>query len=158
MALLYKQDQSNLPQITMTDLPEALDLIYQNRASNHLENYTHVLPLRWGNRGDVQRLLKNGPIHTVIASDVIYEPNSFTKLVKTLEWLSEAVADIDIFLGYKRRGLGREDEQRFFDICAEKFIVKMLPVEANHKSWIIGNGFSNMFEETGVNIYQLVPK
>ncbi|KAG2237194.1 putative methyltransferase-domain-containing protein [Thamnidium elegans] len=158
MALLYKQDKSNLPRITMTDLPEALDLIYQNRAYNRLESYTHVQPLRWGNRSDVQRLLKKGPIHTIIASDVIYEPASFPKLVKTLEWLSEAVKDIDIFLGYKRRGLGREDEQRFFDICAEKFIVNVLPIEANHKDWIIGNGFSNMFEETGVNVYQLVPK
>ncbi|KAI9361526.1 putative methyltransferase-domain-containing protein, partial [Pilaira anomala] len=159
MALLYRKNITNLPQITMTDLPEALDLIYQNRAANHLESYTKVQALRWGNYNDVQCLLRDGSINTIIASDVIYEPASFPKLVQTLDWLSESVeTKIDIFLGYKRRGLSREDEQSFFDICAEKFVITILPSQSNHEGWILGSGFSDIFEETGVNIYQLVRK
>lgn len=147
----------------MTDLPHALDLIYQNRSSNHLEGYTEIQALTWGNYSDVERLLRRGPIDIIIASDVLYEPSSFSKLVETLDWLSATVKDIDIFLGYKRRGLSREDEQSFFNICAEKFDINILPIQADNKlmtneGWIVGGGFSNIFKETGVNIYQLVRK
>ncbi|KAI7864952.1 putative methyltransferase-domain-containing protein [Mucor mucedo] len=167
MAKLYKEiydeNKEYLPQITMTDLPHALDLIYQNRATNHLEGYTEIQALTWGNYDDVKTLLLKGPIDIIIASDVLYEPSSFSKLVQTLDWLSAAVKNIDIFLGYKRRGLSREDEQSFFQICAEKFHINILPIQPDNKlitneGWIVGGGFSNIFKETGVNIYQLVRK
>jgi hypothetical protein len=162
---VYNQDKGNLPHITMTDLPEALDLIHQNCASNHLEDYINIHALTWGSYEDAQRILVDGPIHTIIASDVLYEPASFSKLVQTLDWLSAGAPNstIDIFLGYKRRGLSREDEQSFFDICAEKFDISILPIHVENKlitdeGWIVGGGFSNIFKETGVNIYQLARK
>lgn len=160
---IYKENKEYLPQITMTDLTHSLDLIYQNRASNHLDDYTEIQALAWGNHKDVQQLLTKGPIDIIIASDVLYEPSSFSKLVETLDWLSAAAENIDIFLGYKRRGLSREDEQSFFNICAEKFDINILSIGADNKTitnegWIVGGGFSNIFKETGVNIYQLVRK
>lgn len=160
---IYSENKEYLPQITMTDLPHALDLIYQNRATNHLEGYTEIQALTWGNYNDVKTLLLKGPIDIIIASDVLYEPASFSKLVQTLDWLSNSVKKIDIFLGYKRRGLSREDEQSFFQICAEKFHINILPVQQDNQlmtneGWIVGGAFSNIFKETGVNIYQLVRK
>lgn len=154
-----------MPKITITDLSEALDLIYQNRRLNQLESYTNVRELRWGNYDDAQRILSEGSINTIIASDVLYEPASFSKLVQTLDWLSSdsPLSSVDIFLGYKRRGLSREEEQSFFDICAEKFDIITLHTQAENKlitngGWIINDGFSNIFKETGVHIYQLVRK
>lgn len=167
IALLYKKiynkDKSYLPKITITDLPEALNLIYQNRLLNQLQKYTDVQELRWGDYDDAQRILSDGPINTIIASDVLYEPASFSKLVQTLDWLSSESSTVDILLGYKRRGLSREEEQSFFDICAEKFDIKTLHTQAENKlitngGWIINNGFSNIFKETGVHIYQLIRK
>jgi predicted nicotinamide N-methyase len=147
----------------MTDLQEALDLIFQNRAYNYLNNYTDVKQLEWGNLQDVQKILIDGPIDTIIASDVLYKPSSFPKLVQTLDWLSAENRRIDIYLGYKRRGLSVEDEQSFFDICAQKFHIHIL-------SGRISSSFSlfktqkqrniqiDICKETGVNIYQLVRK
>lgn len=155
-----------MPKITITDLSEALDLIYQNRRLNKLESYTDVQELRWGNYDDAQRILSEGPINTIIASDVLYAPASFSKLVQTLDWLSSdspSSSSVDIFLGYKRRGLSREEEQSFFDICAEKFDIITLHTQTENKlltngGWIMNNGFSNIFKETGVHIYQLIRK
>ncbi|KAI8084145.1 putative methyltransferase-domain-containing protein, partial [Gilbertella persicaria] len=122
---MYRDQPDSMPEITMTDLPEALDLIHQNRTYNHLEDYTHIMPLAWGNYEDAKQVLMKGPIHTIIASDVLYEPASFQKLVQTLDWLSTE-GDVDIYLGYKRRGLSLEEELSFFNICSKRFHIRML--------------------------------
>ncbi|KAI7901930.1 nicotinamide N-methyltransferase-like protein, partial [Cokeromyces recurvatus] len=96
----------------MTDLEEALEIIYENRAYNHLERYTEIKVLKWGEYNDVQKVLKDGAINTIIASDILYDPASFPKLVQTLDWLSSE--QTDIYLGYKRRGLDPQIEQSFF--------------------------------------------
>lgn len=169
IALLYKNVyfHQDKPQITMTDLPEALNLIHQNRLSNQLQDYTNIQSLTWGDYQNVQNILRDGPIHTIIASDVLYEPTSFSKLVQTLDWLSEkGSTEMDIYLGYKRRGLSGADEQSFFDICAEKFDISILPIHVEHKlmtneGWIVNHGsgsFSHILKEADVNIYQLVRK
>jgi hypothetical protein len=86
-------------------------------------------------------------------------------LVQTLDWLSSNSPSysIDIFLGYKRRGLSLEDEESFFEICAKKFDIRLLNTQAENKliakeGWIVNGGFSNIFKESGVNVYQLVRK
>ncbi|KAI8369077.1 putative methyltransferase-domain-containing protein, partial [Blakeslea trispora] len=158
-----------LPQITMTDLPEALDLIYQNRECNHLEDYANIMPLAWGNYDHVRHVLMEGPIDTIIASDVLYKPASFKDLVDTLDWLTMD-GRVDIYLGYKRRGLSLEEELYFFDICSQKFEVKTLysslhsdkvtnyPALMSKKETTILNEFSSMCLESGVHIYQLARK
>ncbi|KAI9487161.1 MAG: putative methyltransferase-domain-containing protein [Benjaminiella poitrasii] len=148
---------SILPKITMTDLEEALDMIYKNRAYNHLEKYTEVKVLKWGKYEDVQKVLEDGPIDTIIASDILYDPASFPKLVQTLDWLSRE--QTDIYLGYKRRGLDLQIEQSFFDICSEKFYIKLLDQSSSksRRGWIL-NELSDICKDTGVNIYKLIRK
>ncbi|RCI02171.1 hypothetical protein CU098_007105 [Rhizopus stolonifer] len=166
---MYRDQPDSMPEITMTDLPEALDLIHQNRTYNHLEDYTHIMPLAWGNYEDAKQVLMKGPIHTIIASDVLYEPASFQKLVQTLDWLSTE-GDVDIYLGYKRRGLSLEEELSFFNICSKRFHIRMLcsslyseqmtnypHVLSQKEGWAL-NEFSSMCLDSGVNIYQLVRK
>lgn len=163
-----------MPRITLTDLPEALDLIYRNRSYNHLEAYTNVRPLEWGSYQEVQNLLSEGPLHTVIASDVLYRPSTFYSLVQTLIWLSdESENQVDIYVGYKRRGLALCEEQKFFDLCAKSFTittVSAVPVVSHPvieskvrtsplEGWILnGGGLDSMYKDTGVNIYQLIRK
>ncbi|CEP13199.1 hypothetical protein [Parasitella parasitica] len=165
---IYRDHKHNMPRITLTDLPEALDLIQQNRSCNHLEGYTSVKSLEWGNYRDVQNLLLEGPIHTVIASDVLYRPSTFPSLVRTLVWLSEQNRhQIEIYVGYKRRGLALQDEKQFFNLCAESFhIITLSSAEicikrnSNLEGWILtGEGdLDDAYKKTGVNIYQLVCK
>ncbi|KAG1095617.1 hypothetical protein G6F42_018519 [Rhizopus arrhizus] len=171
---VYRNHQHNMPRITLTDLPEALDLIYRNRSYNHLEAYTNVRSLEWGSYQDVKNLLSEGPLHTVIASDVLYRTSTFYSLVQTLIWLSdENENQVDIYVGYKRRGLALCEERKFFDLCAESFTittVSAMPV-VNHtvvesktrtsplEGWILNDGgLDSMYKDTGVNIYQLIRK
>lgn len=168
---IYKEHQHTMPHITLTDLPDALDLIYQNRSHNHLEGYTNVKSLEWGNYQDVHNLLLEGPpLHTVIASDVLYRPSTFPSLVKTLVWLSdESQHQVEIYVGYKRRGLALRDEQKFFDLCAQSFRIITLStmpaaaaaaaVTSPLEGWIVNeDGFDAIYKDTGVNIYQLIRK
>ncbi|KAI8642481.1 putative methyltransferase-domain-containing protein [Parasitella parasitica] len=164
---IYRDHKHNMPLITLTDLPEALDLINQNRSYNHLEGYTSVKPLEWGNYHDAQSLLVEGPIQTVIASDVLYRPSTFSSLVSTLVWLSdENKGQIEIYVGYKRRGLALHDETKFFDLCAESFeIITLSGAETcikrknNLEGWIsTGGDVNDVYKGTGVNVYKLVRK
>lgn len=172
---IYKDHQDTMPHITLTDLPDALNLIYQNRSYNHLEGHTKVKPLEWGNYQDVQNLLLEGPLHTVIASDVLYRPSTFYSLVQTLIWLcDESENQVEIYVGYKRRGLLLCDEQKFFDLCAQSFeiiTVSAMPAvngavgqtkinsPALLEGWILNEGGLNAIcRDTGVSIYQLIRK
>ncbi|KAK4516502.1 Non-essential glycogen phosphorylase [Mucor velutinosus] len=171
---IYKNYQHSMPHITLTDLPDALNLIYRNRAYNHLEGYTSVKSLEWGNYQDVQNLLLEGPLHTVIASDVLYRPSTFHSLVQTLSWLSdENKNQIEIYVGYKRRGLALCDEQKFFDLCAQRFdiiTVSAMPAigtatairqtkKSSIEGWIMNEDEPDaIYKDTGVNIYQLIRK
>lgn len=78
----------------------------------------------------VQLMLLKGPINTVVASDVLYEPTLFSRLVQTLDWFSSVSPShkIDIFLGYKSRGLSLKDEESFFEICGKKFEIRLLSI------------------------------
>ncbi|GAN11038.1 hypothetical protein MAM1_0455d10591 [Mucor ambiguus] len=173
---IYKDHQHTMPHVTLTDLPDALDLIYQNRSYNHLECYTSVKPLEWGNYQNIQNLLLEGPLHTVIASDVLYRPSTFYSLVQTLIWLSdESKHQVEIYVGYKRRGLALCDEQKFFDLCAQSFDIITVPViptvngttaaavkQTNTnplEGWILNEGgLGSTYKDTGVKIYQLIRK
>ncbi|KAI8886721.1 hypothetical protein K501DRAFT_213257 [Backusella circina FSU 941] len=152
------------PEVIMTDLKEALDLLEYNRKINHLDNpKTLIKPLKWGESKDVQLILKGGPIDFVIASDVLYEPAHFSALVSTLDHLVGHQKTC-IYLGYKKRGLSLEQESTFFNICLLKFDIVLIQDEqlesaAYVDGWIGGEGgFSTILKETGVEIYRLSRK
>jgi hypothetical protein len=157
IASIYKS-LAYRPTIIMTDLKEALDLIYKNRRANHLEEHADIKALEWGNFENVQDVLQGGPFDTIIASDVLYQPLSFPSLVQTIDWLSRDNPNIQIFLGYKRRGMDHKTEQTFFEICSEIFNIKeVTSSKSSNKGWIL-NEISDICKDTGVSLYQLIRK
>ncbi|RUO95849.1 putative methyltransferase-domain-containing protein [Jimgerdemannia flammicorona] len=121
------------PHITITDLSHALRLIRTNlRLNSHL--ITNPTPsarvdirrLEWGHAADARRLV---PCDVIIASDVLYETQHFANLVATLVTLS-SIRWTRVYLGYKRRGLGRADEEKFFNMCAERFDIRVIGGES----------------------------
>lgn len=110
--------------ITLTDLPDALDLINQNHKLNLGSNgdkNIRIEKLAWGNAKDAKRVLKGGgPADIIVASDVLYDPEYFALLVHSLRWLSTPGKTV-IYLGYKRRGLKEEEEKTFFDMINASF-------------------------------------
>jgi predicted nicotinamide N-methyase len=156
------------PEVIMTDLKEALDLLEYNRKINRLDSKqdkTHIKPLKWGESKDVQLILKDGPIDFVIASDVLYEPTHFSALVSTLDHLVVSQQTC-VYLGYKKRGLSQEQESKFFNICSLKFEIVLIQDQLEEcfgvtkvDGWIGGGGgFSTILKETGVQIYKLTRK
>ncbi|RUS16698.1 putative methyltransferase-domain-containing protein [Endogone sp. FLAS-F59071] len=121
------------PHITITDLPHALAHIHKNlRLNAHLiarparSARLKIRSLAWGCDADVRALR---PCDVVIASDVIYETTLFADLVKTLVALS-IPGRTRVYIGYKRRGLEREDEAAFFRMCREHFDITVIGGEA----------------------------
>ncbi|KAG0171407.1 hypothetical protein DFQ29_008850 [Apophysomyces sp. BC1021] len=115
------------PRITLTDLPQALDLIRHNKDINIRKALPNVSVerLRWGNDSDAKRVLSKAEADIVIASDVLYEPACFGRLVKTLTYLTTPGKTV-IYLGYKRRGLNDEEEAKFFDLCSVEFHIHLI--------------------------------
>ncbi|KAI8338057.1 putative methyltransferase-domain-containing protein [Chlamydoabsidia padenii] len=175
--------------ITLTDLPEALPLIHHNGQINGINTTKHITitPLSWGHTKDIQHIKHNSPpIDIIIASDVLYEPANFSILLQTLVSLAIPRRTV-IYLGYKRRGLNRSDEQYFFDLCHDYFDIQAigysedgdgggemtiwekkygkLVKKRDHmdgQGWLgpfaSGDGAHPFFKETGVQIYRLVRK
>ena len=102
--------------IIMTDVKDALPLIQTNIQSNR----SRVAPdigvvakeLRWG-KLNVKKLNLQEPLDTVVASDVIYEPDHLKTLLETLVELCTP-GRTQVFVGYKPRGLDPEIEDQFF--------------------------------------------
>ena len=110
--------------LTLTDLPEALDLIRENyryNVGNTPDPHINIERLCWGDARDAKQLTKRGGEPDIIlASDVLYDPNCFGKLVDTLKALCVPSKTV-IYLGYKRRGLKRDEENLFFDLAKTSF-------------------------------------
>ncbi|KAI7858257.1 putative methyltransferase-domain-containing protein [Circinella umbellata] len=121
-----KQQQQQQPswKLTLTDLPEALELIRENHRynlGNTPDPHIQIEKLCWGNTRDAKQLIKRGGEPDIIlASDVLYDPNCFGKLVETLKTLCVPGKTV-IYLGYKRRGLKRDEENLFFDLAKANF-------------------------------------
>jgi predicted nicotinamide N-methyase len=143
-AQLYQQHTvESPPHITLTDLPEALQLIRENQSLNNIQStpYLNIEPLSWGNKKDVEAILARGKLDIVIASDVLYNTAHFAKLVSTLRDLCDK--HTRIYLCYKQRGLTIEEERSFFILCKTQFQVSLL---------------KQFKHEMGVKIYQLRKK
>ncbi|KAI8067814.1 putative methyltransferase-domain-containing protein [Gongronella butleri] len=131
MAFQCQRGHSRPMHITLTDVPEALGLIHENRRLNGI-TYEDVAisALRWGHPADMGAMAATGLFDVIIASDVLYEPDKFPLLVATLHRL--ASMDTKILVGYKRRGLKLEDEQFFFDLARPLFHVHQQPLDRRH--------------------------
>ncbi|KAG0202825.1 Methyltransferase-like protein 21A [Mortierella sp. GBA30] len=113
---LVSPSSSSIPSTTviMTDLPEALNLINYNIASNRHRIAPSVKlvakQLRWG----AAHLpgLGAGELDIVIASDVVYDRSSFKDLMETLYGLCTP-GHTTIYLGCKRRRQYKDLEEEF---------------------------------------------
>lgn len=143
LAQLYQQQSIEPPNVTLTDLPEALQLIKQNQILNNIQTtpYLNIEPLSWGNKREAEAILANSKLDIVIASDVLYNVDHFPELLSTLQNLcSEHTC---IYLCYKQRGLTVQEERSFFEQCKIKFHTTHL---------------KQFKHETGVKIYLLRKK
>jgi predicted nicotinamide N-methyase len=146
LAQLYQQRNQSIippPYVTLTDLPEALQLIKENQTLNNIQStsYLNIEPLSWGNKKDADYILANGKLDIVIASDVLYNVDHFPELVSTLQDLCNE--DTFIYLCYKQRGLTIQEERSFFKQCKVKFNITLL---------------KQFKHETGVKMYRLKKK
>ncbi|RIA84035.1 putative methyltransferase-domain-containing protein [Glomus cerebriforme] len=147
-SLSEKKINNSKTNLILTDLDYALKLIRENLELNKFllnsnSNVTiDVEALKWG---DVSKAKKLGVFDYVLASDVVYEPDLFDDLIQTLMAVCTP-GKTKIYLGYKRRGLNKDEEARFFDKLQNKF----------HKSAVQGLG--NLAEEGKVNVYELSRK
>ncbi|KAJ3099093.1 hypothetical protein HDU97_003472 [Phlyctochytrium planicorne] len=74
--------------IIATDLELAVDLIRKNILENKLSDHVSGERLEWGQDNDADSILKDGTIDMVFASDVVYYPELFDPLIKTLLYLT----------------------------------------------------------------------
>ncbi|KAI9030048.1 putative methyltransferase-domain-containing protein [Phycomyces nitens] len=115
------------PMMTLTDLPEALDLIRSNYRLNQtgLDDQVQIEQLRWGVKADAQRVITKAQVDIVLASDVLYVPQAFESLIATLYHLCTPHRTV-VYLAYKRRGLLDCDEARFFNRCSQYFYINLV--------------------------------
>ncbi|KAF7726845.1 hypothetical protein EC973_008352 [Apophysomyces ossiformis] len=95
-------------EVYITDLLQVLPLITENVSARHQAAAAHVRVerLHWGNKGDAQKLLQDGPFDVVIASDCVYFPELFPLLQDTL--LDICSPQTRVVIGYKCRSLEKE--------------------------------------------------
>ncbi|KAI9493155.1 putative methyltransferase-domain-containing protein [Zychaea mexicana] len=132
--LLRRSRPQHTCRLTLTDLPEALGLIRENHRlnagnnSNQSDQHIHIEKLCWGSAKEAKHLMKQqgGGPDIVLASDVLYDPKCFPLLVSTLKALCVPGKTV-VYLGYKRRGLKREDENMFFNMAKESFDISAVP-------------------------------
>jgi len=115
--------------LILTDLPDVLPLLNRNVSNNTHANTDHIVvePLGWGNSVHSECINSKYKIDLVIASDLVYFPELFDPLIKTLlEICSEETV---VVFGYKVRAQWKEEtfwEQvgRFFDLKAVRVDTK----------------------------------
>ncbi|CAG8722491.1 13153_t:CDS:2 [Dentiscutata erythropus] len=131
MASLKKRGKRNgvKTRVILTDLEHALNLIRDNNSLNkHVLEVVNCVSieiesLKWGDSSKAKQL---GVVDYVLASDVVYEPDLFDSLIQTLVTVCTP-GHTKIFLGYKRRGLTKEEERSFFSKLQSKFRMSLLP-------------------------------
>ncbi|CAG8571940.1 12134_t:CDS:2 [Cetraspora pellucida] len=131
--------------VILTDLDHALNLIRDNYSlNNHVLGVMNsvsieIESLKWGDTSKAKQL---DAIDYVFASDVVYEPDLFDSLIQTLVTVCTP-GRTKIFLGYKRRGLTKEEETCFFSKLQSRFRMSLLP------------DLENVADEGQIYIYEL---
>ncbi|KAG1053498.1 hypothetical protein G6F43_004421 [Rhizopus delemar] len=156
VASMMSSPKSNIGRgkITITELDEAVQLIDRNILINgHLKKFSDLSTksLLWGNKAEAEKCTK---ADLIIASDVLYEAHFFEDLVKTFVDLSKETTRI--YIGYKRRGFNKEEEQMFWSLCkSHGFQVTLLQFDGKQDTDDIL--VPPMTLETGVQLYRLLP-
>ncbi|KAI8976736.1 putative methyltransferase-domain-containing protein [Pilobolus umbonatus] len=121
-----QSDTDESPHIILTDIREALGLIEINKNLNQIRSTPQltIAPLNWGCLRDARRILSDGPLDYIIASDILYNIKDFQSILLTFRQLSSE--NTVIYFGYKPRGLTQSDETKFFDACKKYFKVTLL--------------------------------
>ncbi|KAF9204343.1 Methyltransferase-like protein 21A [Haplosporangium sp. Z 27] len=133
-------DSSSLPCTTvmLTDLEDALDLINFNINSNQhrIAPSINIVAeqLVWGTANLAR--LDVGEFDIVIASDVVYEVESFNSLLETFCGLCTPRRTI-LYLGYKRRYLAEDKEYLFFERIKDEFDVIETLYELDVQIWCL---------------------
>lgn len=123
-------DYQQKPSVVLSDIPEALDLIKVNQELNNIRpdnDHLKIESLLWGNRRNAKNVLKTQrgeELDIIIASDIIYRKNDFSKIVTAFQQL--CTPRTTIYMGYKTRGLKPFEEKEFFDICKKPFNIQLL--------------------------------
>lgn len=97
--------------VTMTDLPDNLDLARANARANDVD--VIVEELEWGS----ESTFTQSQFDLVIGSDCLYDANALPSLLKTLVAVTHA--DSVVYLAYKVRVVGRE--RPFFEEASSYF-------------------------------------
>ncbi|KAI7871947.1 putative methyltransferase-domain-containing protein, partial [Mucor mucedo] len=120
------QECEQPPHIILTDLEEALGLIEENQVLNGIQDSSRlsIKTLSWGNKEEAADITKDGALDVIIASDVLYNVEHFSKLISTFRDLCDA--STIIYLCYKQRGLTVQEENSFFGQCKKYFMISQL--------------------------------
>ncbi|KAI9322739.1 putative methyltransferase-domain-containing protein [Dichotomocladium elegans] len=138
---------SLVEKVTITELQEAIPLILDNMSLNKRYcDRVKVKPLLWG---DTEQATEVGKADVIVASDVLYEAEFFEDLAKSLADLAKP--STRVYIGYKRRGLDVEEEERFWSLCRHHHFAITLINETNPEL------VPRLGQEINVQIYCLTP-
>ncbi|KAF7720995.1 hypothetical protein EC973_005632 [Apophysomyces ossiformis] len=177
--LLKVHQAKQIPDITLTDIAEALRLIEENHDLNtngSCQQLAKIETLAWGEKSHAERVKRSQHIDIVIASDLLYNVCDFASIISTLIDLSTPGRTV-IYLGYKRRGFKGKDEAEFFRLCKPYFHISLANGPQKHLvdwekragclsiDWHTGSHsyapetvhiLSGLLREQGIRIYRLV--
>ncbi|KAK9481108.1 putative methyltransferase-domain-containing protein [Lipomyces japonicus] len=129
--------------VTITDVPDALSLICENRQSICPDQDVRVRPLLWGHENEVL----NDDYELVIACDLIYESELTSALIWTINRLVKQ--NTTLLLGYKPRGMTAQEKDAIWARLAASYDMQSLAITER----TIGCGLKN--DAAGAEIWQV---
>ncbi|CAG8539499.1 2764_t:CDS:2 [Paraglomus occultum] len=120
--------------LILTDLPDVLPLLNRNVSNNSRANTDHIIvaPLEWGNSAHSECINSKHRIDLVIASDLVYFPELFDPLIKTL--LEICGEETIVVFGYKVRAQWKEEA--FWEQVGRFFYLKAVRVNTKARTGI----------------------
>jgi len=110
--------------VLCTDQQDILEILERNLKENLPEEVEKgsvaCCELSWGS--NISSILEKGPFDFIVCSDVVYEPQLFSPLIKTLKEL--CTTQTEVFLAYKER---YKREEAFFEELKQSFVIQKVP-------------------------------
>jgi predicted nicotinamide N-methyase len=136
--------------VTITDLPEALELITKNIERNQSLFPSHVTIsskiLRWGVQEDYHFFENSSKKLFVLAADCVYWEHLYDPFFRTLEYYI-TTHDATVILAHYKRW---KKEKKFFTLCSRSFSVsvvyeniEMVPMTDEHVDLSASSSFSS---------------